>query len=142
MEITRRAGLIQSELAMLSVRIDDQIGVAILEPNGQLSESDFESVAKVVDPWIEKYGKLKGLIIRTKSFPGWDSFGALSSHLGFVKDHHKKINRVALVTDSLLGNVAEMLASHFVSAEIRHFPYESLREAKTWTSEDGAGSSA
>ena len=30
--------------------------------------------------------------------------------------------KVAVVTDSHLGDVAERLASHFVSAEIRHFP--------------------
>lgn len=45
------------------------------------------------------------------------SFAALSSHLKFVKDHHKKIARIVLVTDSVLGNFAELIASHFVQAE-------------------------
>ncbi|MDA1141449.1 MAG: STAS/SEC14 domain-containing protein [Planctomycetota bacterium] len=91
---------------MLSVRIDEQKGVTIFEPNGPLSESDFKSAVKVIDPWIEKNGRLKGLIIRTKSFPGWESFGALSSHLKFVKGHHTKISRVAFVTDSVLESEA------------------------------------
>ena len=121
---------------MLSVRIDEQNGVAVFEPNGPLSESDFESAVKVIDPWIEKNGRLKGLIIRTKSFPGWESFGALSSHLTFVKGHHKRIGRVAFVTDSVLGNVAEKLASHFVSAEFKLFSYKSLEEAKSWILDD------
>ena len=127
---------------MLSVRIDEQKGIALFEPNGPLSKSDFEAAVKVIDPWIEKNGKLNGLIIKTKSFPGWESFGALSSHLTFVKGHHKKIGRVALVTDSVLGNVAEKLASHFVSAEIKLFPFNALEEANSWVLKDGASSSA
>ena len=127
---------------MLSVGIDEQKGIALFEPNGPLSESDFKAAVKVVDPWIEKHGTLKGLIIKTKSFPGWDSFGALSSHLTFVKGHHKKIGRVALVTDSVFGNVAEKLASHFVNAEIKVFPFTSLEEANSWVSKDGAHSPA
>ena len=123
---------------MLSVGIDEQKGIALFEPNGPLSESDFKSAVKVVDPWIEKNGMLKGLIIKTKSFPGWESFGALSSHLKFVKGHHKKIARLALVTDSVLGNVAEKLAGHFVNAEIKVFPFNAPEEANAWISEDGA----
>jgi hypothetical protein len=34
-------------------------------------------------------------MIYTKSFPGWESFGALVSHLKFVADHHQKIERIA-----------------------------------------------
>ena len=127
---------------MLSVSIDEHKGIALFEPNGPLSESDFKSAVKIVDPWIEKNGKLKGLIIKTKSFPGWDSFGALSSHLTFVKGHHKKIGRLAIVTDSVLGNVAEKLASHFVNAEIKAFPFDSVEQAKSWVVEDEVHSPA
>lgn len=49
-----------------------------------------------------------------------------------MRDHHKQIKTVGLVTDSALGNVAEHLASHFVSAEIRHFPVGKLEAAKQW----------
>jgi hypothetical protein len=31
-----------------------------------------------------------------------------------------------------MGNVAEHLASHFVSAEIRHLPAGSLETARNW----------
>ena len=127
---------------MLSVNIDEQKGIALFEPNGPLSESDFKSAVKVIDPWIEKNGMLKGLIIKTRSFPGWESFGALSSHLIFVKGHHKKIARVAFVTDSILGNVAQKLASHFVSAEIKAFPFNALEEATSWISKGKGHGSA
>jgi hypothetical protein len=49
-----------------------------------------------------------------------------------VRDHHKHIKKIGLVTDSALGNVAEHLASHFVSAEIRHFPAGQLAATEQW----------
>lgn len=117
---------------MLSVKIDEVNGIAILEPGGPLSQADFESAAKMIDPYIEKTGQLHGLIIHTKSFPGWDSFAALSSHLRFVKNHHKNISRVAFSTDSVVGHFAEAVASHFVNAEIKLFSYQDFEAAKTW----------
>jgi len=119
---------------MLSVEIDKENGIALLEPSGPLSKDDFASAANIIDPYIEEAGKLKGLIIHAKSFPGWDSFAALSSHLSFVKGHHKKISRVAFSTDSIVGNIAEAVGSHFVNAEIKVFSYEELEQAKTWVS--------
>ena len=121
---------------MLTVRIDEANGLVILEPDGPLSVNDFESAAKIIDPYIEKIGQLHGLIIYAKSFPGWDSFAALSSHLRFVKEHHKKISRVAFATDSLVGNIAEAIAGHFVNAEIQLFAYQELEQARKWVAGD------
>ena len=117
---------------MLSVKFDEKNLVAVLQPEGPLSESDFQSAAKAIDPAIEKSGRLNGIIIYAKSFPGWDSFSALVSHLRFVKDHHKKVSRVAFVTDSPVGKFAEPIASHFVKAEIRLFPYQDFEQASEW----------
>ena len=121
---------------MLSVKIDEENRVAVLQPEGPLSESDFRSAARAIDPLIEKSGRLNGIIIYTKSFPGWDSFAALVSHLRFVKDHHRKISRVALVTDSSIGKFAEPVASHFVKAELRSFPYQAYEDAIKWIIEN------
>lgn len=65
-------------------------GIVILVPGGELSESDSESAANIIDPYTEKSEKLNGNIIHVQSFPGWDSFSALISHLKFIKEHHKK----------------------------------------------------
>ena len=117
---------------MLSVTIDKEHGIALLEPSGPLSKDDFATAATIIDPYIAEFGRLNGLIIHAKSFPGWDSFAALSSHLSFVQGHHKKISRVAFATDSLIGNLAEAIASHFVNAEIKVFSYEELEQGKSW----------
>ena len=54
------------------------------------------------------------------------------NHFLFVRDHHKRIKRIEVVTDSHLGDFAERLASHFVSAQIRHFPAGQIEVARQW----------
>ena len=117
---------------MLNVKLDEAKGIATLEPNGKLSQNDFETAAKIIDPYIEKAGELNGIIIHVKSFPGWDSFGALVKHLNFVKEHHKNVERVAFATDSPIGGFAEHIASHFVNALIKHFSFDQLEDAEKW----------
>jgi hypothetical protein len=120
-------------LIVLKISADETTGLVELVPDGALSEADFKGAAEIIDPLIEGNG-LKGLIIRAESFPGWDSFGALVGHFRFVRDHHEQLQRVALVTDSKLGDVAEKMANHFVAAEIKHFPFSDIEMAKNWIS--------
>ena len=119
---------------MLNVKLNETKGIAILEPDGKLSEQDFISAASIIDPYLEKKGELNGIIIYVKSFPGWDSFSALITHLEFVKEHHKKISHVAFVSDSPIGALAEHVGSHFVSAEVKSFSFNELEESIKWVS--------
>lgn len=117
---------------MLNVEINRQLKAALLTPDGQLTKEDFENAARKIDPFIAESGNLNGIIIYSEVFPGWDSFAGMLAHFKFVKDHHKYLKRVALVTDSRLGDFAEKIAVHFVKAEIRHFEYDDLPEAENW----------
>ena len=123
---------------MLKVNLSEAEGIAILEPDGELSESDFKTAVETIDPYIEKVGQLSGLIIHVKSFPGWDSFASFITHMKFVKQHHKKVSRIAFVTDSPIGSIAENIASHFVNAEIKNFSFDKLENAKKWILGDDA----
>jgi SpoIIAA-like len=107
-------------------------GILILRPEGPLEASDFERVALEVDPYIEEKGKLHGLMVDTESFPGWSDFGAFVSHLTFVRDHHRRIEKIAAVSDSGFLSIAPRIASHFVEAELRHFPYHEKEAALDW----------
>jgi hypothetical protein len=117
---------------MLNIDLNKETGLVIVQPEGTLSESDFDTLASITDPYLEEHGKLNGLIIYTKDFPGWDSFGAMLKHFKFVKDHQQKLSHVALVTDSAIGNLAEKIADHFISAEVKYFPYSQVADAKSW----------
>ena len=123
---------------MLTVQLITKVGVVILEPDGALTVDDFEAASEKIDPFIEERGRLNGLIIRSKSFPGWDSFAALTRHLNFVRNHHQKISRIALVTDSPIGKLGEVVAGHFTSAEVKDFEYEEMEEARSWVLGSGS----
>ena len=107
-------------------------GVLILKPEGALRAEDFTALAGAVDPYIEQHGELNGLMIEAQSFPGWDDFAALVSHLRFVRDHHRRIRRIAVVSDSKVVALAPKLASHFVSAEVRAFDTADRSAALAW----------
>jgi hypothetical protein len=117
-------------------RLIAEKGVLVLEPQAALREEDFEAVAAAVDPWIEANGSLRGVVVRMADFPGWENLGGLMSHLRFVHDHHRKVRRVALVTDNRLADLAQTLATHFVAAEVKHFPYAKFDDALAWAQGD------
>lgn len=117
---------------MLNVKLDREEGIVVLEPEGALTEEDFAYAVGVIDPHIEQIGPLKGIIVHVGSFPGWASFASLLNHLKFVREHHRKVRRVALVTDSAIVNAAETIGSHLVEAEVRKFPFDQLERARRW----------
>ena len=117
---------------MIGFSLDTDLGILYVRPTPPLTSDDFEQMSAAVDPWIADNGKLNALIIEALEFPGWDSFGAMLSHFKFVLDHHKLIKKIAVVTNSEAGEIAEKFASHFVAAEIRHFPAGEREAAKQW----------
>jgi hypothetical protein len=126
------ANRVYKGIKMLNITFDKEFPIVTLEPEGALSQSDFETATKIIDPFIKIHGKLKGIIIETESFPGWKDFSALIEHLTFIRNHHKKVKRIAFVTNSVAGTLSEHITSHFVSAEVKSFPYGQHKEARDW----------
>jgi hypothetical protein len=117
---------------MIHVELLSDKGILIITPQGALEADDFRKVASVVDPYIAEKGQLMGLMIRARSFPGWDSFASLVEHMRFVRDHHRKIARVAAVTDSGFIKVARAVAAHLAHPDIRQFPHNEEARALAW----------
>lgn len=113
-------------------------GVLVIHPLSPLTGDDFERLARDLDPWLELHGPLKGLMIQAEAFPGWDNLTGMLSHFRFVRDHHQRVRRVAMVSDSAVLTVAPKIASHFVSAEVRHFPAADHEQALEWLQEEPA----
>ncbi len=117
---------------MVNVDFDEKNGIVTLTPSGALKEEDFAKVAEMVDPYIAEHGELGGLIIYTREFPGWEDFSALITHIRFVKDHHKHIDKVALVSDMTIHDFTASMVNHFVNAEVASFDFNGLADAKSW----------
>jgi len=97
-----------------------------------LEKKDFEQLSNEIDPLIASEGKLSGLMITAKSFPGWQSVGAFVAHLKFVADHHRRIERVAVVTNSGVLKILPHIARPFVHPKIKQFDSEERDQALTW----------
>lgn len=117
---------------MLEFELQREKGILILEPKAALCAEDFATLAAAVDSYLEKHGTLEGLMIDAPAFPGWENFAALLSHLRFVRDHHRRIRRVAVVSDSALLAAGPKIASHFVAAELKSFPAAERDAALAW----------
>ncbi|MHC4954563.1 MAG: SpoIIAA family protein [Planctomycetota bacterium] len=110
-------------------------GVLVVRPAEKLTEDDFNALAAAVDPIIEERGGLQGLLIEAEKFPGWEDFAGFTSHIRFVKDHHRAIKKVAAVTDGGILAFMPKVATHFVAAEVRHFDSAERETALAWLAE-------
>ncbi|HJT22471.1 MAG TPA: STAS/SEC14 domain-containing protein [Nitrospira sp.] len=120
---------------MLHHELLENEGLLMLRPQGAIQAGDFDAVTRSVDPYIERKGILRGVMIEAPAFPGWDSFAAFVSHLRFIRDHQRHIGKVAAVSDSAFLSFAPQVAKHFVKAEIRHFDAHDRESALAWLRE-------
>jgi hypothetical protein len=125
---------------MLDYSIMNPEGILVLKPRAPLSKEDFNGLTSAVDAYLSDHPKLHGVMVQAKEFPGWENLGGFTAHMKFVKDHHKQVERIAIVTDSPVANLAETLGKHFTSAEVKHFPYAEQDESLDWL--EGAPPSA
>lgn len=117
---------------MLNVELNSNKCLAILSPDGKLNKQDFQQASQLIDPFIQEHGSLNGLVIYSKNFPGWASFSALVAHFNFIHDHHRKVKKLAFVSDSSVLKHIEPIAKHFIAAEIKEFNFQDLPAAVDW----------
>jgi hypothetical protein len=120
------------ENPMLDYSIMKPEGILVLKPRAPLSKEDFAGLSAAVDAYLSDHPKLHGVLIQSKAFPGWENFGGFTAHMHFVSEHHKQVERLAIVTDSPVAGLGESLARHFTSAEVRHFPFVDDAKALEW----------
>jgi hypothetical protein len=117
----------------VTFRMVPERGVLIVEPHGRLQAEDFDALDTAADTWIESAdGSLRGIVVHAPRFPGWENLGSLLRHVRFVRDHHRKIRRVALAADGAVAGMAPGLVEHFVDAELKQFGARDLEAAVVW----------
>jgi len=107
-------------------------GILLLTPEGRLEKVDFERLAAAIDPCLAARGELAGILISAERFPGWDSLEALIAHFNFVTSHHRKIKRVAVVTNGAFLKIMPHIAGIFVRPDIRSFDFHEKDKALAW----------
>jgi hypothetical protein len=130
------------EGAAVSHRLVPESGVIVVEVKQPLRAQDFEAPTVTADAWIEAHGELQGLVIHAREFPGWENLGSFFRHVRFVRDHQRKVKKIALAVDSKLASLVPMIAEHFVQAEIKSFAYNELDSAIAWAASLSARTAA
>lgn len=121
---------------MLRITDDRAHCCLVLEPTGSLSRSDLDRLGERFDQVVKETGRAPNLVVHAASFPSWADLGALARHLRFIRRNHKRVGRVAFVSDARALDRASAFARRLVSAELRHFPESQLSDALAWVAEE------
>lgn len=97
----------------------------------KIEETDFPAIAKEVDVFIQQNGTIN-LLIDASSFSGWEDSNAIKSHMNFVKEHHHKIHRIALMSGHIWQQWIAQSVGIFLIPEIKIFEKNQIAEAKDW----------
>jgi len=119
---------------MIHLEIDKARNLVHLSPEGKLEKADFDRLTETLNEHINMTDSVPAIIIETRGRPHWDSYGAFLRHMEFIKDYHKLVPKIAIVSDSSALSMARSLADHLVKAKVRYFPIGSAAEAADWAS--------
>jgi len=103
-----------------------------IKPMGALTAADFTGLSEFADASLKENARLPCLLIDAQAFPGWNSFAGFVARGRFLRDHLRDVERIAVVTDSPIAHLVEMLANPFVAADIRYFPFAQYDAALHW----------
>ena len=119
---------------MVSYELIRDKGILAIMPEGPLRTEDFQALGKAVDDYIVREGALTGVMISAEKFPGWEDFAGFLSHVRFIRENSRDIDKVAAVTDSAFLSIMPRVVDYFISADVRHFAYGEREAAMAWLS--------
>jgi hypothetical protein len=107
-------------------------GVVVVEVSEPLRTEDFALLAEIVDGWLADHPTLRGLVVHARHFPGWATPGSLLRHVGFVRGHHRRIERVAQASNARAAAVVPEVAGRVLHPQVHAFGYNRLGDAVAW----------
>jgi SpoIIAA-like len=97
----------------------------------KMKSEDIHEIAPQIDVLIRERGQIR-LLIDASGFSGWENVATFESHATFIKSHHQKVERIAVIVAHdwqhwLIGAVRI-----FVHPEVRAFDKSQEGEALQW----------
>jgi hypothetical protein len=97
----------------------------------KLYVEDFQQITPDVDSFISQHGKIK-LLVDVSNFHGWSNAAALLRHIRFVKDHHQKVERIAVVGARNWQHWVIGVVRVIAHPEVRAYDKSQQSEALRW----------
>jgi hypothetical protein len=97
----------------------------------KLNADNFRQVAPQIDSLIRQHGNIR-LLIDASGFHGWENIGAFETHAGFVRDHQKKIERIAVIAAHDWQHWLIATIRIFVHPDARAYDKRHEHEALQW----------
>ena len=100
--------------------------------HGKLEHEDFEQLAPLLDEQIDVEGGSIRLLIDLEDFEGYEDLHALWDHFLLVKDHHKAVERIAVVGDEDWERLLVEYVGRFTNAEVGYYAAKRHDAALEW----------
>ena len=100
----------------------------------KLNADDFQQLAPTIDCFIKQQGTIR-LLVDASNFGGWKNIAAFERHIGFVKGHHRKVERIAVMTGHKWHHWVIGTIRLFVHHEVRVYDKGEQNEALRWITE-------
>lgn len=98
---------------------------------GELHADDFEVVRPQIDQKIDQYGKVR-VLLDVRDFHGWADVQAARTHLTFVKNHHHRVERIAIVAKKQWQHWIAAVVGVFLDPQEKCFDETQAEEARQW----------
>lgn len=117
-------------IELLEMGISGVIGVRV---SGRIEKSDMDRVIAAAKATFDEAEKIRAYV-EMEDFDGI-SFEALLEDLKFAFPNLGRLEKKAVVSDTKwMETIVAMGDRLFPNAEIKHFPFDRVAEAKTWIS--------
>ena len=102
-----------------------------VQPSGKVDETDIRKIGNEADRLIKKHGSIK-VLVDASDFDGWADMDTAKKHFRFVREHHQKVERIALIAGHEWQHWLAGVMSAFVHPEIRIFDKGDASAAADW----------
>ncbi len=105
-----------------------------VQVTGTLEESDFQKLGAEIDTLLAQYVSVR-LLVDATTFNGWSNMQAATNHFKLVRDHQKRVERIALIAGHAWQHWVAGMMSVFVHPQVKVFDATEQMEAEAWVRE-------
>ncbi len=101
----------------------------------KLVKKDYDTFVPAVDRAIERYGKVRMLVVM-HDFHGWTASAAWED-TKFGLRHFRDIERLAMVGETAWQHGMAIFCKPFTTASVRYFTHDQIEAARAWLGKTG-----